>query len=207
MFGKRKAANTPDAPGAAKAPEAAALPGAETSQQQAQTAPQASAAKPAMSAVGTGVAAAPSKNQGRRQEGRLPSAVEGRKLVVGREICLSGEIKTCEKLVVEGKVEADLSDSHVLEVTEPGLYKGNATVEDCEISGTFEGDLTVTGTLVIHPSGKVSGKIRYAEMIMHRGAQLRGDIDVLDPAALRRARGEGLKLAHSTSADDKTQAS
>src|SRR3546814_4945852 len=56
--------------------------------------------------------------------------------------------RSCEKLVVEGRVEADLRDSQSLEISEPGLFKGNATVEDCEISGTFEGDLTVTGLLV-----------------------------------------------------------
>ncbi|HEY9537297.1 MAG TPA: polymer-forming cytoskeletal protein, partial [Kiloniellaceae bacterium] len=126
-------------------------------------------------------------------------AVEGRKLVVGREICLSGEIKTCEKLVVEGRVEADLRDSQSLEISEPGLFKGNATVEDCEISGTFEGDLTVTGLLVVQPTGRVSGRIRYAEMELSRGARVSGDIDVLDDAALRRARGDGPKLAHDNS--------
>ena len=41
------------------------------------------------------------------------STNEGRKLVVGREICLSGEIKACERLIVEGRVEADLTDSRV----------------------------------------------------------------------------------------------
>jgi cytoskeletal protein CcmA (bactofilin family) len=158
------------------------------------TAPGAIAAK----AAPAGSAPAP-KPAPRRAEGRPASAIEGRKLVVGREICLSGEIKTCEKLVVEGKVEADLRDSHSLEISEPGLFKGNATVEDCEISGTFEGDLTVTGLLMVLPTGRVSGRIRYAEMELSRGATLSGDIDVLDEAALHRARGEGPKLAHDNS--------
>jgi cytoskeletal protein CcmA (bactofilin family) len=142
------------------------------------------------------------KPQARRTESRTASSVEGRKLVVGREICLSGEIKTCEKLVVEGKVEADLRDSHSLEISEPGLFKGNALVVDCEISGIFEGELTVTGLLVIHPTGRVSGKIRYAEMELSRGARLSGDVDMRDEAALRRARGEGPKLAHDNAPAD-----
>src|SRR3546814_2276410 len=90
-------------------------------------------------------------------------------------------------------------DSQSLEISEPGLFKGNATVEDCEISGTFEGDLTVTGLLVVQPTGRVSGRIRYAEMELSRGARVSGDIDVLDDAALRRARGDGPKLAHDNS--------
>src|SRR3546814_5652042 len=111
--------------------------------------------------------------------------------------------RSCEKLVVEGRVEADLRDSQSLEISEPGLFKGNATVEDCEISGTFEGDLTVTGLLVVQPTGRVSGRIRYAEMELSRGARVSGDIDVLDDAALRRARGDGPKLAHDNSTPDR----
>src|SRR3546814_17401437 len=94
-------------------------------------------------------------------------------------------------------------DSQSLEISEPGLFKGNATVEDCEISGTFEGDLTVTGLLVVQPTGRVSGRIRYAEMELSRGARVSGDIDVLDAAALRRARGDGPKLAHDTRPEER----
>ncbi len=145
----------------------------------------------------------------RRPDPRNPGSVEGRKLVVGREICLSGEIKTCEKLVVEGRVEADLNDSQSLEISEPGLFKGHATVEDCEVHGTFEGELTVTGCLLIHPTGRVSGKIRYADMEIAKGGRLTGDIDVLETSLEGRLRGEGPKLAHSSDdpepAADKTQ--
>jgi cytoskeletal protein CcmA (bactofilin family) len=194
MFGKRKGTGRPSEPSAPQLPEAAGLAGGLAG---GMAAGAAAKAAPAGSAPAAG-APAP-KPAPRRAEGRPAPVVEGRKLVVGREICLSGEIKTCEKLVVEGKVEADLRDSHSLEISEPGLFKGNATVEDCEISGTFEGELTVTGLLVVLPTGRVSGKIRYAQMELSRGAKLSGDIDMLDDAGLRRARGEGPKLAHDNS--------
>jgi cytoskeletal protein CcmA (bactofilin family) len=189
MFGKRKGPIAPSEPVAPQGPDTAGPAGSEDSLARA---PMIGAKPQGNPTAGT------AKAQVRRPEGRLSSGVEGRKLVVGREICLSGEIKTCEKLVVEGRVEADLSDSQSLEITEPGFYRGNATVEDCEVSGTFEGELTVTGSLVIHPTGRVSGKIRYADLMVARGAQLRGDIDTLDPAAQRPARGEGPKLAHAS---------
>ena len=184
MFGKRKGPGRPGEPSAPQLPEAASMAAA-------------GAVSPKSAAGGAIPAPKPAP---RRAEARPASAVEGRKLVVGREICLSGEIKTCEKLVVEGRVEADLRDSHSLEIAEPGVFKGSATVEDCEISGTFEGELTVTGVLVVLPTGRVSGRIRYAEMELSRGARLSGDIDMLDEAGLRRARGEGPTLAHDSSA-------
>lgn len=104
---------------------------------------------------------------------------EGRKLVVGREISLSGEIKACEKLVVEGKVEADLTDATFLEISSTGLFVGNARVTDCDISGTFEGELTVKGRLLLRASGLVRGKLRYNELEAERGGRLIGAVDVL----------------------------
>ncbi|MGF1595272.1 MAG: polymer-forming cytoskeletal protein [Kiloniellaceae bacterium] len=203
MFGKRKDPNSPGEPTAPQlsgSPRPPAGPPAGPSAGGEET-PARPGGPGARTPQGQG-AGGPAKGPARRAESRGASAVEGRKLVVGREICLSGEIKTCEKLVVEGRVEADLRDSHSLEISEPGLFKGTATVVDCEISGTFEGDLTVTGLLVVLPSGRVSGKIRYAEMELSRGARLSGDIDMLDEAALRRARGEGPTLAHDNDTGD-----
>ena len=62
---------------------------------------------------------------------------EGKKLVVGRDISLSGKISSCEKLVVEGTVEADIADCRELEVAEGGLFKGEAKIEVAEIAGEF----------------------------------------------------------------------
>ena len=207
MFGKRKGPSRSGEPAAAQTPETAGPQGSLPDAAESPLRPSLSGARPPMSAAAA--AAGSPKNQPRRAESRTAASVEGRKLVVGREICLSGEIKTCEKLVVEGKVEADLNDSQSLEISEPGLFKGNAKVEDCEISGTFEGELIVTGTLLVNPTGRVSGKIRYANLEVASGARLRGDIDSLDTAegaAGRPARGAGPKLAHANTSESKTQA-
>ena len=99
---------------------------------------------------------------------------EGKKLIVGREICLSGEIKSCEKLIVEGRVEADLTDSKLLEISGPGLFKGNASVDNCDISGTFEGDLVVHGRLLVRAGGRVLGRVYYGELEVERGGKIIG---------------------------------
>ena len=43
---------------------------------------------------------------------------DGKKLTVGRDIALSGSINSCERLIVEGSVEADLTDAITLEVAQ-----------------------------------------------------------------------------------------
>jgi cytoskeletal protein CcmA (bactofilin family) len=111
------------------------------------------------------------------------------KLVVGPDIKLKGvEISDCDTLIVEGRVEATL-DSRVLEITPHGVFQGTIAVDNAEIHGRFEGELTVRKQLVIYGAGKVSGKIRYAKIKVEEGAELSGEISMLDKAsaAVRKA--------------------
>ncbi len=111
----------------------------------------------------------------------LPSASRKEaKLVVGPDIKLKGvEISDCDTLIVEGRVEATL-DSRVLEITPHGVFQGTIAVDNAEIHGRFEGELTVRKQLVIYGAGKVSGKIRYAKIKVEEGAELSGEISMLD---------------------------
>ena len=105
------------------------------------------------------------------------------KLVVGHDIKIKGvEISDCDTLVVEGRVEATL-DSRVLEIAEHGVFQGTIAVDQAEIRGRFEGEITVRKQLIVHSSGKVSGKIRYAKIKMEEGAEIAGDLAVLDKSA------------------------
>jgi cytoskeletal protein CcmA (bactofilin family) len=102
------------------------------------------------------------------------------KLVVGPDIKMKGaEITDCDTLVVEGRMEATL-DSRVLEIAPTGVFHGTIAVDQAEIHGRFEGDLTVRKQLVLHSTSKVTGKIRYAKIKIEEGAELAGEINLLD---------------------------
>jgi cytoskeletal protein CcmA (bactofilin family) len=111
------------------------------------------------------------------------------KLVVGPDIKMKGvEISDCDTLVVEGRMEATL-DSRVLEITQNGVFQGTIAVDQAEINGRFDGELTVRKQLIIQSTGRVSGKIRYAKIKVEEGAELSGDISMLDKGqgAVRKA--------------------
>ena len=99
-----------------------------------------------------------------------------RQLIVGRDISLTGEITSCDRLVVEGNVEANLTDCAQVEISEHGLFRGSGTVDDVEIHGRFEGTLTVKNRLFIRATGKVTGTVRYGQIEIERGGQVSGDI-------------------------------
>ncbi len=113
---------------------------------------------------------------------QLASKNGNRVLTVGNDILLKGEINTCDRLVIQGKVEATLNDVHTVELADTGSFKGTANVVEAHISGNFEGDLVCTGRLIIHASGKVHGKITYGEIEIERGGELTGEIKTVSSA-------------------------
>jgi cytoskeletal protein CcmA (bactofilin family) len=101
---------------------------------------------------------------------------ETRKLIVGREISLSGEITACDRLVVEGSVEANLANCRDIDIAESGLFKGSASIDDAEVRGRFEGTLNVRRRLLIRATGRVIGTVRYGQIEIECGGQISGDI-------------------------------
>jgi cytoskeletal protein CcmA (bactofilin family) len=106
-----------------------------------------------------------------------------RKLVVGKEISLSGEIGACDHLVVEGTVEAKLKDARSIEIASTGAFRGKVKIESAEISGSFEGELAVSGRLTIRSTGLVKGKVKCGELAVDLGGKLLGEITVGDADA------------------------
>src|SRR5512146_2518131 len=110
----------------------------------------------------------------------------GSKLIVGPNIKLKGvEIHDCDTLVVEGRVEATMV-SRSIQIAEHGAFEGKVDVDVAEIRGAFHGEMTARKKLVIHASGRVSGKIRYGKMLVQEGGEMTGDIAALHegPTAL-----------------------
>jgi cytoskeletal protein CcmA (bactofilin family) len=103
----------------------------------------------------------------------------GKRLIVGKGIRLSGEISSCERLVVQGEVEVTLNDTLALEIAESGRFTGGCEVEEADISGVYEGDLTVRKHLCVRGTGRLSGTIRYAQLELERGGQIAGNISVI----------------------------
>jgi cytoskeletal protein CcmA (bactofilin family) len=103
----------------------------------------------------------------------------GKRLIVGQGIRLSGEISSCERLVVQGEVEVTLNDTLALEIAESGRFTGGCEVEEADISGTYEGDLTVRKHLCVRATGRLTGTIRYAQLELERGGQIAGNVSVI----------------------------
>lgn len=166
-------ATVPTPTTAAAAPLAAPTPRAAT------VAPARTAERRPSVADGSATVQNPAPRAAPQQQRGVQNAMqESGKLIVGREIKMKGEITSCERLVVEGSVEASLMDSRALEVASGGYFTGTAVVDSAQIAGHFEGDLTVEGLLTLASTGRIIGTVRFGELEVERGGTMTGDVAI-----------------------------
>lgn len=126
---------------------------------------------------------------------------EIRKLVVSKDITLSGEISACDHLIVQGTVEALVKECHRMEIAESGLFRGTVEISEADIGGRFEGEITVQGRLTVRATGRINGKVKYGELAVEAGGTLDGTIQGVGKAAKSAA---GIKAPSDLSNDTKT---
>jgi cytoskeletal protein CcmA (bactofilin family) len=130
-----------------------------------------------------------------RRVGGQPEAAQGgintdapglRKLIVGKEISLSGDITACDVLQVEGFISATMPDGKHLEISHDGHFKGSAEVDEADIAGKFEGSLTVRGRVKLRSTGQIMGTLSYGEIEVEAGGRLVGELKVLQSTSSKK---------------------
>lgn len=61
-------------------------------------------------------------------------------------------------------------------ITDPGIFNGNAAIDEAEVHGRFEGDLVVRNRLLIRATGRVSGTVSYGQIEIEAGGRISGTI-------------------------------
>ncbi len=110
----------------------------------------------------------------------LDAAADSKKLTIGKHIKVNGEISGCERLVIEGEVDAVMTGVSALEVAACGKAAGTAEVECATVCGSFNGKLIVRGHLDIPSGASVHGTISYRSVSVANGAKLSGTISILE---------------------------
>jgi cytoskeletal protein CcmA (bactofilin family) len=110
------------------------------------------------------------------------ASIQPKRLTVGPGISLSGEITDCDRLVVQGDARVRLHRVRTIEIAQTGRFtEGRAEVEEADIAGVYEGELTVSGRLLVRSTGRVTGTVRYGELEVERGGRLLGTVGVQEP--------------------------
>lgn len=127
-----------------------------------------------------------------------PLSVQGdaKKLTVGRDISLSGEITSCDTLIVEGEVRANLKNCRTMEIARSGTFRGESDIAVADIAGRFEGTLNVRDRLILRSTGRITGTVRYREIEIERGGKIAGTVELVgEPDYPENEKSESLTLA------------
>ncbi|MES1989880.1 MAG: polymer-forming cytoskeletal protein [Pseudomonadota bacterium] len=101
-------------------------------------------------------------------------------IVVGENSSLEGSFETQGSMFVDGSLMgADLRTT-LLSIGVSGSVAGNAHVSRAEIAGTFDGQLIVSGEVILRSTSHVTGEITCGKLISHRGATVRAHVNVLE---------------------------
>ena len=103
--------------------------------------------------------------------------VDRRTLIIGQGIALTGEVNSCDRLVVEGSIQATLQKCQHVIIAETGVFNGHASTENADVRGRFDGDLVVRKRLLIRAGGHVSGTVTYGEIEIEAGGGISGTIE------------------------------
>ena len=112
---------------------------------------------------------------------------DGKLFTVDRGTRLVAEACDCDELVVDGHLETS-ARARRLRLGPEGRFVGRAEVEVAEIRGLCEGNLIVTGSLVIFAGATVSGTTRYQQIVIEAGGELLGQVQLLPKAPIEAAR-------------------
>ncbi len=121
---------------------------------------------------------------------------DAKRLVIGEGISISGDIDSCDYLVVEGSVKSDFKGSNRIDISKTGEFTGAIETQEADVAGNFEGTLIVNGRLTVRSTGKISGTIYYKELAVDSGAVIDGQINAIDENSTK-------TLSKSSSSDAK----
>ena len=101
--------------------------------------------------------------------------VEPNTLYVGEGVCVKGDLSVPGVVVVDGQVEGNVT-ARAVWVSPTGSIKGNIAATEAEIHGAVSETITVKQLLVVRPTGRVSGDVRYGELQLEKGAVITGTL-------------------------------
>ena len=95
---------------------------------------------------------------------------------IGKSVTVVGNITGDEDLIVQGRVQGDVTLSTHLTVEAGGVLEGNVEAESLTVYGTVEGDIRAAERVSMGGEAKVLGDITTARINIEQGALFRGQV-------------------------------
>ena len=98
--------------------------------------------------------------------------------VIAPGLFLKGELRGEDDLIIEGRVEGEVTLKQHLTIETTGVVIANVSTQNITIKGEMHGNMTADDKVEIHQGAKVVGNITAPRVVIAEGARFKGHIDM-----------------------------
>jgi cytoskeletal protein CcmA (bactofilin family) len=106
--------------------------------------------------------------------------------VRGEGARIEGKFEIADSLEVQCEIGGELDVGGSLVIGERGSVAANVRTVDSIIMGTYEGDMIASGNVEITATGRVSGNLKTASLVIAKGGFFNGNVTKIDEDDARR---------------------
>jgi cytoskeletal protein CcmA (bactofilin family) len=110
-----------------------------------------------------------------------PNEIPG-SIVIGEGVIAKGTFHVPGRAVINGSLEGELEAKEII-IGKNGRGIGHFRAESAELSGEMQDTLQTTVSLIIRPTGKVTGSVFYREIEINKGGEIEGRMNQGAPPA------------------------
>jgi len=103
--------------------------------------------------------------------------------LVAREDTFEGQLRTTRGVRVLGTVRGGIESEQYVHIEENAHVEADVTAEEVVIAGEYAGKLTCRQRVEIRATGRVSGHIETAKLLLHEGGYFDGELHMQKPAS------------------------
>ena len=98
--------------------------------------------------------------------------------IIGKGIVIRGNLTGGGNLVIEGRVEGQISLKNHLTIESTGRVQADIRAEELTINGDASGNIDASSRVAINASAKVAGDIKAPRVVIEDGAVFNGSIEM-----------------------------
>src|SRR5437870_281444 len=98
--------------------------------------------------------------------------------VIAPGLFLRGELRGEDDLIIEGRVEGEITLKKHLMVETTGVIVADVQTQNITIKGEMHGNMTAADKVEIHQGARVIGNITAPRVVIAEGARFKGHIDM-----------------------------
>ncbi len=106
----------------------------------------------------------------------LSDEIRGEESIIDRSSMFDGTLRTSRNLRIEGQARGELYCDGTIYIEEGAQVDAKIVAANVTVSGSLTGQVTCHSRLQIMPTGRVSGRVATASLIIQEGAIYEGEL-------------------------------